>query len=112
MLKKVIGKNIRYLRKQQRLTQRSAALRAGFTPSYWGYLERGEKNPSADVIEKVANTLGVEAHLLLVDHPEKNLPPELIYLLHIINDMGEEHIRFVLTVLKAYLKTNIDTPHG
>lgn len=105
MLKKIIGKNIRRLRRQQGLTQKKAALRAGFTPSYWGYLERGQKNPSVELIEKVADTLDVEPYLLFVDSPDKKLPAELMQLLYRISSMGTQHIEFVTTVLKAYVKT-------
>jgi transcriptional regulator with XRE-family HTH domain len=106
MLKKVIGNNIRYLRKQKGFTQRDAAFRAGFTAAYWGYLERGEKNPSAEIIEKIADTLNVSPYLLLVDSTEKYLPADLIRLLYVINDMGKEHTNFFLAVMEAYIKTN------
>lgn len=106
MIKKRLGENIRQLRKQSGLSQKKAAFCAGFTPSYWGYLERGQKNPSLEVIDKVAATLGVKAYLLLIESPGVNLPDEQVYLIHLINDMGHKHIQFISTVLWTYFKTH------
>lgn len=52
--------NLREIRKLKRLTQAELAFRAGVTQPYIGALERGErKNPSMEVIRKIAKGLGV-----------------------------------------------------
>jgi len=106
MLKEIIGKNIRYYREEQELTQKMVAHRAGFTAAYLGYLERGEKNPSVEIIERVADSLGIEPYYLLMDNLEENLPSELMHLLHVVNNLEENHTEFILTVIRAYLKTH------
>ncbi|MFZ5643614.1 MAG: helix-turn-helix domain-containing protein [Bacillota bacterium] len=106
MLKKIVGINIRSIRKLKGYSQNEAALRAGFTPSYWGYLERGQKNPSLELIEKIAETLDVEPCILLVDITRKGLPPELLHLLNIINYMGPGGIGFITDVAGSYIKNH------
>lgn len=105
MLRKILGENIRRLRKENGLSQQEAALMAGITSSYWGYIERGCKNLSLDTLEKIAEVLGVEGHILLIASPDKNIPAELMQLTYRINNLGIKHIEFLHTVLKAYIKT-------
>ncbi|MCA0755343.1 helix-turn-helix domain-containing protein [Paenibacillus sp. N4] len=52
-----IGENIRQLRKRRGLSQEQLALRAEINPSYMGQVERGEKNPTIDVLGKIALAL-------------------------------------------------------
>lgn len=52
--------NLQEIRKLKRLTQAELAFRAGVTQPYIGALERGErKNPSMEVIRKIAKGLDV-----------------------------------------------------
>lgn len=52
-----IGNNIRALRKAKGLSQEQLALRADINASYLGQVERGEKNPTIDVLNKIADAL-------------------------------------------------------
>lgn len=106
MLKKILGENIRQIRMQKGLSQKEAASLAGFSPSYWGYLERGQKNPSVEVIEKIAGSLGAEAHLLFINPYDNSLPAGFLQLMHLIKNMGDKHVEFFSAMLKAYIKTN------
>lgn len=54
-----IGKNIRALRKTSGLSQEQLALRADINASYMGQVERGEKNPTIDVLSKISSALGM-----------------------------------------------------
>jgi len=54
---KSIGENIRTLRKERGLSQEQLALRADINTSYMGQVERGEKNPTIDVLSKIAMAL-------------------------------------------------------
>ena len=49
-----IGRRIRDLRKANKLSQERLALMIGVERSYLAKLERGERNPSVLVIEKIA----------------------------------------------------------
>lgn len=106
LLKKTVGVNIRSIRKIKGFSQNEAALRAGFTPSYWGYLERGQKNPSLELIEKVAAVLGVEPITLLVDPSSGGMHSETLQLLNIISGMGDMSRRFIYDVMSSYIKTH------
>ena len=52
-----IGDNIRNIRKSKGLSQEQLALRAEINASYMGQVERGEKNPTIDVLGKIAIAL-------------------------------------------------------
>ncbi|MHB8156808.1 MAG: helix-turn-helix domain-containing protein [Desulfocucumaceae bacterium] len=106
MLKKIIGINIRSIRKLKGYSQNEAAQRTGFTPSYWGYLERGQKNPSIELLERIAEILDVEPYILLVDTTREGLPPELLHSLNIIKRMGQGSIGFISNVAGSYIKTH------
>ncbi|MEK3881748.1 helix-turn-helix transcriptional regulator [Paenibacillus sp. PL2-23] len=52
-----VGENIRILRKAKGLSQEQLALRSDINASYMGQIERGDKNPTIDVLGKVAAAL-------------------------------------------------------
>ena len=54
---KLIGENIRQLRRTKGLSQEQLALRAEINASYMGQVERGEKNPTIDVLSKISIAL-------------------------------------------------------
>ncbi len=63
MLKKDIGKVIRARRKSLRITQPDLAELAGISVNSLYKLERGESNPTVDLIEKIITVLGLEMKL-------------------------------------------------
>ncbi len=54
-----LGMRIRYLRKKKGLSQEDLALDSGVNKNYLSDLERGMRNPTINVLEKIANTLEV-----------------------------------------------------
>lgn len=106
MLKNIVGKNIRTIRKLKGFSQGELAFLAGITQSYWGYIERGQKNPSLELIEKIAAVLEVEPYVLFVYESSENFSSEIMYMLNVINGMGHLHIRFLRDFLNAYIKTH------
>ena len=57
---KKFGKKIIELRRQKGFTSQMAlANRAGMDRTYIGGIERGERNPTFEILEKLAKTLGV-----------------------------------------------------
>lgn len=54
-----LGRRISFLRKQRHLSQLSLSIDAGVAKSYLSDLERGERNPSVLVLNKIALALGV-----------------------------------------------------
>lgn len=53
-----LGRNIRDLREQKRLTQEALAERSGLDPSYISGIERAVRNPSVLSLARLANGLG------------------------------------------------------
>ena len=53
------GKRLKELRTQRGISQEDLALSAEITTSYLGMIERGEKNPTVKVIERLCVALGV-----------------------------------------------------
>ncbi|MBU2603883.1 MAG: helix-turn-helix domain-containing protein [Actinobacteria bacterium] len=56
---------IRRLRTEREFTLQALADESGISKSYLGDIEKGRKNPTTDVVEAVAEALGVPARRLL-----------------------------------------------
>lgn len=54
---KIIGERLRNYRLKAKMSQENLAELAGVHPTYIGQLERGEKNPTIESIEKIARAL-------------------------------------------------------
>jgi transcriptional regulator with XRE-family HTH domain len=59
------GLNIRRIRKDHGLSQEALAAGAGLAPTYVGQIERGKRSPTLDVVERLAEALGVKPSDLL-----------------------------------------------
>jgi len=57
--RELVGRNVRRLRVAQGISQERLAFDAGVDRSYLGGMERGEANPTVDVLDRLAHTLGV-----------------------------------------------------
>jgi len=51
---------LRELRQAKGLAQDELAIKAGLNPSYVGFIERGERNPTLQTIWKLAQALRVD----------------------------------------------------
>lgn len=60
-----LAKNLRILRRQRHWSQEVFADEAGLHRTYISDLERGARNPTIEVVEKLAKALGVSAGSLL-----------------------------------------------
>ena len=63
MLVKTLGKAIQQRRKALKITQSHFAELAGISVNSLYKIERGEANPTLDLIEKIAGVLGLEVKL-------------------------------------------------
>lgn len=57
---KIVGANIRKMRKARGLSQEQLALQAELDLRYLGGIERGEFNPTVSVLGKLASVLDVQ----------------------------------------------------
>jgi transcriptional regulator with XRE-family HTH domain len=69
-LQRTFGQNLRAYRKAQGLTQEELADELGHDKSYIGGMERGERNPSLKVVERLAAAIDVEPLTLLTPPDE------------------------------------------
>jgi len=64
---KDFGNNLKGLRAARAWTQDELGERANLNPKYLGEMERGERNPSLEVVWRLARALGVDAAELVGD---------------------------------------------
>lgn len=64
---KLIGRNIRHLRKERRMSQEELASEAGLAMRHLGRIERGEGNPTVAMLGKLAEVLEVHPTAFYAD---------------------------------------------
>jgi transcriptional regulator with XRE-family HTH domain len=64
---KIVGANVRRLRKSRGLSQEELAGEAGIAMRHLGRIERGEGNPTVEIMGKLAAVLGVHPSDLLAE---------------------------------------------
>jgi len=64
-LRRLIGKNVRFRRKQLGISQEELAFRARLHRTYVSGVERGIRNPTVLIVGKLAKALRVEPAALL-----------------------------------------------
>ncbi len=74
-LREVIARNLRRLRQAEGLSQEDLADRAGINRNYVGMLEREEHSATLDMLEKLAQGLGVDAIELFNKSPPRAAKP-------------------------------------
>ncbi len=71
-------------------SQADVARRAGISDSYLSEIERARSNPSADALERIADTLGLRAYQLLLEEDEWELRDRLETVTDMYRDLKEE----------------------
>jgi transcriptional regulator with XRE-family HTH domain len=61
----IVGKNVRRIRQQRRMTQEKLAFEADLDLTYIGGIERGRRNPSLLAMARIAEALSVPLVKLL-----------------------------------------------
>ena len=71
MPKRTLGSVVREARDEARMTQRDLAAAIGVKSSHIAYIENGRRRPSISLINRLSETLGLDAkELLVLAHPE------------------------------------------
>lgn len=70
-LSEVFGWNVRSVRREKGWTQEQLAFEADVKRSYISEIESGKRNPTLDIVEKIANALGTGAGRLM-EEPTAN----------------------------------------
>lgn len=103
-IRQTVGENIKLFRHARGITQETLAEMVDVSGSYIGYLERGKRSPSLDLLAKIADVLQVDPAILLTASDEsKN--KELKKLIGMLSDKGTGSIKFINEVAIAYFKS-------
>ena len=71
MTKRTLGSVVKEARDGARMTQRDLAAAIGVKASHIAYIENGHRRPSISLINRLSETLGLDAkELLVLAHPE------------------------------------------
>ena len=73
-MRKRVGNNLRRLRSERGVTQEDFATDSGFDRGYISGVERGVRNPSVLVLERIAIALGVDIRELFDDEVVTQFP--------------------------------------
>lgn len=104
-VREIVGHNIKHFRVTQGLTQERLAELLNISSSYIGYLERGKKNPSLDLLFKIATVLQIEPSILLrpLENDEKNQELKNLFAVLSMKNLGQ--IKFITEVTDAYFRS-------
>lgn len=61
-----VGQNVQELRRQRGLSQEDLAHRARVHPTYLSGVERGRRNPTITVLQRIAEALGTDLEQLVI----------------------------------------------
>ena len=75
--KKLLGKNVKYFRYKNNLTQEKLAERCDLSPRYISDIENGNGNISIDTLTKLSEILNVKTYDLLKPRNIKELPQRI-----------------------------------
>ena len=93
LIRRVIGFNIRSLRKQTKISQAKFAEMVGINRSYLNQIERGMENPSLAKLVKIADGLDKPITALLKgleSHAPHRLPADTLYAMVQLPDETDE----------------------
>ena len=69
---KVFATNLRKYRNQLGLSQELFAEKAGLHRTYISAVERGKRSIALENVQKIANALNIDTHLLFIDNNDDN----------------------------------------
>ncbi|TKC14368.1 helix-turn-helix domain-containing protein [Robertmurraya kyonggiensis] len=109
-LVKLVGINIREIRKMHKLTQEELSEKSGLQTSYLAGVERGERNITLETLEKILSGLEVDARTVFsfnnVDPEEHFSKKEVIELLmNLLVERNIEETKLIYKLTKEIFET-------
>ncbi len=102
--KVLLGRRIREIRKQRKLSQEALAEKAGISAQYVSNIERGKENPTLDLLFRLAHALKVSlGEMCDFEAPETNLKKAESLLRELLRTRDPERARLSVRILKAIL---------
>lgn len=95
-----------YHRALLHISQEEIALRAGITTSYYGQIERGEANPTVEVLEKIcaAMEISIEDLFSQSDADESNMDSITKQIVRFLSDKTDREKELALSLIKTAFK--------
>jgi transcriptional regulator with XRE-family HTH domain len=104
-IKQIFGENLKYYRKQKKLSQEELAECIEISPKHLSALERGLTFVSAELLEKLCLYLGVSASVLFYTAKEKSADDSV---LSTVDRVVEEELRRATDSIKVNIRRS---PH-
>ena len=103
-IKKLLGRRIKELRVQKKLTQAQIAELVGIDPKHQSCIENGRNFPSSDLLDKYANVLDINPWVLM--NFEHNLPREMLEskLHELIKNCDDYHFKIIYRIVTSILE--------
>ena len=108
---KLVGMNIREMRKLKKMTQEELSEKCGLQSSYLAGVERGERNITLETLEKISQGLE-EVPLNIFRFDSLNINEEhlkkkdlTLLLVNLIENKSEEEIRLILNIATDIFNT-------
>ena len=105
-LKTIFIHNLKKYRKYRGISQMALAELCNTSTSYIGQIEIGNRFPSVEMIERIAEALQVRAYLLFFDDPdaEKATKPPLLKTGNIPDSVKDELVKRLTTAIRTVVK--------
>lgn len=102
--KELIGIRLKRLRQRKKISQEILAEKIGISPKYVSSIERGQENPTLDVVIKLALALGVEIEEVFAISEEESAPKKLQSLVdRLLKEEDEGKLRMAVKLLRGVL---------
>lgn len=104
MKEMLIGDKIREARKNAGLTQWQLANKIYVSESYIALIENNKRNPSMNVLTKIAEVLGITTDHIVFDTESRTVDSFTYEWLNLIRHRSPEEIESALKMLKCYFE--------
>ncbi|HNW97521.1 MAG TPA: helix-turn-helix transcriptional regulator [Bacteroidales bacterium] len=103
-----VGKNIKKIREEKGLMQKEIAAAAGMHPANYNKVEKGEREPSIEALDKIAKLFGMTIDQLI--HFEGKMPKEvtikdktIIEQMKLIQELDEKDKAVIFSMIETML---------
>ncbi len=104
-VRNLLGRRVRHFRNLRNMTQQKLGEEADLNYKYLGAIERGEKNPTIDIVAKIADALDVHLYELFLFEHEIDDPKILKGKIdNLLGDASKREYKTVCRVIEAILK--------
>lgn len=103
-----VGKRLRELRKNRGLSQEKMAETAGVNPKYYSEIERGKRNITLKVMDKISASLGITFRDFFQFPTDEKLSPEAEAVVVLITDYLKSNDEKALRRIRIFLTEILD----